>query len=106
MKYKSATEALEVVKSGQRVFVHGGTATPHELLQGLVDSAPRLESVELIHLHLEGGEAYARSELARSFRSTSLFVGAAMRRALDYDRVDYLPCFLSEMPQLFRSGRR
>jgi acyl-CoA hydrolase len=29
-----------------------------------------------------------------------------MRSQLDGNRVDYLPCFLSEIPQLFRSGRR
>jgi 4-hydroxybutyrate CoA-transferase len=49
---------------------------------------------------------YSKPEHAHAFRVANLFVGASMRPHLDYDRVDYLPCFLSEVPMLFRSGKR
>src|SRR5690606_1682155 len=62
--------------------------------------------VELIHLHTEGECKYADPKYAKSFRVANLFVGSNMRPYLDYDRVDYLPCFLSEIPRLFRSGAR
>ena len=71
-----------------------------------VGEASRLRDVELIHLHTSGDALYAKPEYARSFRVANLFVGHNMRRQLDGDRVDYLPCFLSEIPALFRSGRR
>lgn len=100
------SQAIEAIQSGQRVFVHGGAATPHALLGELVRQADRLRDVELIHLHVEGAPEYAKPKYRGHFRVANLFVGASMRPHLDYDAVDYLPCFLSEIPMLFRSGRR
>ncbi len=105
-KLCTADEAVNHINSNQRVFVHGGVATPTALVQALVREARRLHNVELIHLHTSGDAAYAKPEYARSFRVANLFVGQNMRHQLDGNRVDYLPCFLSEIPQLFRSGRR
>jgi len=105
-KCNSPREALALVQSHQRVFVHGASATPSVLLKALVEEADRLEGVELIHIHTEGDCPYVHPSLSRSFRVTNLFVGANMRTHLDGERIDYLPCFLSEIPQLFRSRRR
>lgn len=99
-------QAVNHVNSNQRVFVHGGAATPLALIDALVHESNRLRDVELIHLHTSGDAPYAKAEYERSFRVANLFVGHNMRDQLDGDRVDYLPCFLSEIPQLFRSGRR
>lgn len=101
-----AAEAVALIRNGMRVFVHGAAATPLTLLEALVAAAPRLREVELIHLHTEGDAAWADPAHAESFRVANLFVGPAMRRHVGSDRVDYLPCFLSEMPALIRSGRR
>jgi acyl-CoA hydrolase len=88
------------------VFVHGGVATPLALVDALVAQADRLTDVELIHLHTAGPAAYADARYAASFRVVNLFCGANVRPHLDHERVDYLPLFLSEIPALFRSGRR
>ncbi|MDH3628888.1 MAG: 4-hydroxybutyrate CoA-transferase [Acidobacteriota bacterium] len=101
----SADDAIGRIRSGQRIFVHGGVATPLALVDALVAQRERLRNVELIHLHTEGPAEYANPEYAESFRVANLFVGPNMRGRLR-DGVDYLPCFLSEIPQLFRSGRR
>lgn len=100
------TEAIASIQSRQRVFVHGGAATPRALLRELVRQADRLREVELIHLHVEGVPEYADPRYEKSFRVANLFVGGGMRPYLDYDRIDYIPCFLSEIPMLFRSGKR
>ncbi|MCA9679894.1 MAG: acetyl-CoA hydrolase/transferase family protein [Myxococcales bacterium] len=105
-RHDSAHDAVLAVQSGQRVFVHGGVATPHGLLDALVAQADRLRDVELIHLHTTGPATYADPKYADSFRVANLFVGGNLRGRLDHDRVDYLPAFLSEIPALFRSGRR
>jgi acyl-CoA hydrolase len=101
----SAAEVVSSVKSGQRVFVHGAAATPLRLLDALVARASELRDVELIHLHTAGPARYADPAYANSFRTTSLFVGENLR-GRSSDRVDYLPCFLSEIPALFRTRRR
>ena len=103
MKCASAAEAVASIASGQRVFVHGGVATPLGLVDALVARAPELRDVELVHLHTSGAAAYADARYAASFRVVNLFVGANMRGRLDRGRVDYLPVFLSEIPALFRS---
>ena len=104
--HKTAADVVCHIESGQRVFVHGGSATPTVLLDALVLQAHRLRDVELIHLHTECDAPYADPRFEKSFRVANLFVGGNMRPKLDMDRVDYLPCFLSEIPQLFRSRRR
>lgn len=103
MKYADARAALSLVQSHHRIFVHGAAATPQLLLEALVQEAPRLNDVELIHLHTEGTCPQA---LEKKFRIANLFVGANIRSHLDGQRIDYLPCFLSEIPHLFRSRRR
>ncbi len=105
-KLCSAEEAVNHINSNQRVFLHGGAATPLALVDALIGAASRLHDVELIHLHTSGEAKYADPEFKGSFRVANLFVGDNLRGRLDGDRVDYLPCFLSEIPQLFRSGRR
>ena len=99
-------EALAAVQSKHRVFIHGGAATPFRLIEGLMKHHERLKDVELIHLHTLGEAPYANPEFSSSFCVANLFVGENIRDRMDFDRVDYLPCFLSEIPALFRSRRR
>lgn len=102
---KSAEEAIGLISSGARLFVHGGAATPNFLLAELVNQSARLEDVCLIHLHTEGPALYTEPQYQNNFRVINLFVGHNLRHRLDYDRIDYLPCFLSEIPELFRSRK-
>lgn len=100
----TAAEAVSHVKDWNRVFVHGASATPHVLLGALVARADELRGVELIHLHTSGDLKYTDPKYAKSFRGTSLFIGENIRKATNEGRADYLPVFLSEVPQLFRRG--
>lgn len=99
----TAQELIELIPPGQRLFIHGAAATPCELLEELSRQHERLSGTEIMHLHTHGPAPHASQ---REFRITNLFVGENLRRHLDYDRVDYLPCFLSEIPQLFKRGIR
>ena len=102
----TAAGAVALIESGQRVFVQGAAATPLRLLDALVARAAELRDVELIHLHTTGPARYADDAYAQSFRVVSLFVGENLRSRTGSERVDYLPCFLSEIPALFRQARR
>lgn len=104
-KYQSAKDAIAVVQSGQHVFVHGAAATPTHLLTALVEDAARLRDVELFHLHTIGEMKYADPVYRSNFKVSAFFVGTNMRAKLDPGHVDYIPCFLSEIPQLLNSGR-
>lgn len=102
--YPNAQSAVESIQSGQRVFIHGGCATPTRLIEGLLSQAGRLKDVELVHLHTVGEAKYADPAFRDNFKVSAFFIGANMRTKLDPGHVDYLPCFLSEIPQLLRSG--
>jgi len=103
-KYISADEAVKVIKSGDRVFVHGVSATPVQLIQAMTDRHQELKEVEVIHLHTEGPAPYADPEYKNSFFVNALFVGANVRKAINEGRGDYIPVFLSEIPYLFRNN--
>ena len=100
----TAQEAVSVVKSGDRVFVHSVAAAPARLIAAMTARAPELRVVEIVSLHTEGEAPYAAPEMAKSFRVNALFVGPNVRPAVEEGRADYLPVFLSEVPALFRSG--
>ena len=102
----TAEEALRVVKSGDRVYLHTGAALPRHLIDALVARAPELRVVEIIGMLAVGDEEapFARPELAKSFRVNSIFVSEVTRRAVQEGRADYLPVFLSDVPKLFRGG--
>jgi 4-hydroxybutyrate CoA-transferase len=100
--WTTAAAAVARIVSGNRVFVHGGAATPMVLLQALAARAAELRGVELVHLHTEGDAPCAAPGLADSFHTNALFLGANIRDAVARGDADYVPAFLSEMPALFR----
>ena len=102
--YVSAEEAVKLISSGDRVFVHSVAAAPHHLLEAMTRRADELRDVEVISLHTEGPAPYADPEYKDSFIVNALFVGANVRKAVNEGRGDYLPIFLSETPYLFRDN--
>lgn len=100
----TADDAVKLIRSRTRVFVHGGAATPSVLLEALVRRAGELEEVEMVHLHLEGPAPHGHPGVTRAFRANTFFCGANLRDAVAEGRADYLPVFLSEIPLLFRHG--
>ena len=101
MRIVSAAEAVDGIHSGERVFVHGGAATPNVLLGALVERAADLRDVEMTHFHTEGPGPHLAPAMAGHFRHRALFIGANAREAVNDGRADYVPIFLSDVPQLF-----
>ena len=104
IKYVSAEEAVEVVKSGDRVYVQAAAATPTILTKALSNRASELKNVEICHLHTEGEAPYANPDLAESFHVNSFFIGKNVRHTLQAGNGSYTPVFLSELPNLFRKN--
>ena len=97
----SADEALSLVQSGMRVFVHGAAATPTPLIEALVRRDVR--DVTLYHLHTNGPAPFVAPEHRDRFLSVSLFTGPPLRQAIDEGVADFMPVFLSDIPALFLS---
>ena len=104
MQIVTAAEAVAGIRSGQQLFVHGGAATPSVLLDALVARAHELRDVGIIHIHTEGPAPHLKPEVAESFRHRALFIGGNARTAVNEGRADYVPVFLSDIPELFMTG--
>ena len=104
MQIVTAAEAVAGITSGQQVFVHGGAATPTPLLEALVARAGELRDVGLIHFHTQGPAPHLAPEMAGHLRHRALFIGANAREAVNAGRADYVPVFLSDVPELFTGG--
>lgn len=103
MQFVSPEEAVSVVKSGLRVFVHGSAATPLTLLKALT-SRTDLRNVEIVSISTLGKDAFPKEALERSFFINSLFVSENVRQAVNEGHGDYVPVFLSEIPRLFEKN--
>jgi acyl-CoA hydrolase len=101
MRIVGAAEAVAGISSGQQVYVHCAAAAPSVLLDALVARAPELRDVGMIHLHTEGPGPHLAPDMATHFRHRALFVGPNARAAVNEGRADYVPVFLSEVPELF-----
>ncbi|MBM4778466.1 MAG: acetyl-CoA hydrolase/transferase family protein [Archangiaceae bacterium] len=99
----SADDAVKVIKSGDKVFIHGASATPSPLVEALCRRTD-LENVTLYHLHTTGRCEFTEPQHAGRFFSVSLFTGHTMRGPIAEGRADFMPIFLSDIPSLFTSG--
>lgn len=104
-KVTAPEQAVRLVRPGDRVYIHPGAAEPETLVRALIDRAPALRDVEIIHLLTLGDAGYVRPGMEGHFRHTAMFVGANVREAVNTGRADYMPIFLSEVPALFTGGR-
>ncbi|HEY8400491.1 MAG TPA: 4-hydroxybutyrate CoA-transferase, partial [Cytophagaceae bacterium] len=102
MNFTTAEDAVKLIRSNDRVFIHSVAAAPQVLINAMTARGHELKNVEIIHLHTEGDAPYVHPKYKESFRLHSLFVGANVRNATQEGRADYIPIFLSETPRLFR----
>lgn len=102
LRVATAKEAVEVVKSGNRVFFQGAAMTPKLLIDALCDRYLELSNIEIIEIHTFGEAKYTKAPYSDSFRLVSCFVGNNVRAGVDSKSGDYIPVFLSEIHWLFR----
>lgn len=101
-KISTAEQAVELIKSNDRVFIHSAAMTPIVLVDAMSKRYQQLENVEIIGIHTEGKALYAQDPYKQAFRINGLFVGNNVRRAVNTEQGSYTPIFLSEIHLLFR----
>jgi acetyl-CoA hydrolase len=104
-KIKTAEEAVSLIKSAQRVYVHPGCAMPDILVDKMCERYKELENVEVVHILTVGNSRYVEPEYEGHFRHNALFIGKNVRKAVQEGRADFTPIFLSEIPRLFYRGK-
>ncbi len=99
-----ASTAVQVVQSGNRVYLHGRCSTPTPLIEALVARGDELRDVELITALTFGPVPYTDPRWAGHFHVRTVFVGTSEREAVNAGRASYAPTFLSYIPTFFKPG--
>lgn len=100
----TAAEAVGKLRSGMSVFIHGASATPTPLLEALC-ARTDLTGLKLYHMHTAGPAPFVEPGCRERMTSFSLFTGEPVRHAVQSGQADFIPVFLSDIPDLFRNGR-
>lgn len=100
------TQAVQQIKSGQRVVVAHACGEPSIILDALVANAAQYENVEIIHMVAMGKAAYCQPQYDKNFHHNAFFLGGSTRAAAAEGRVDFTPVYFSEIPSLLREDLR
>jgi 4-hydroxybutyrate CoA-transferase len=102
----TADIAVQAIISGNRVFLSGNASVPQVVLRALVDHAPNLHNVKLVHVLTVGPANYVKPELQGHVRLNSLFIAHNVREAVQSGHADFTPVYLGEIPGLLRTSLR
>ncbi|RXI62648.1 acetyl-CoA hydrolase/transferase family protein [Clostridium tetani] len=103
-KILSSKEAVLKLKSENHVAVGHAASEPRLLMKALVDNKESFRDLKLYQMiALEKSEC-AKKGMEKHFSYNSLFVGGGSREAINDGRADYIPCFFSRIPRLFREN--
>ncbi len=103
-KLQDPKSALSHIRPGNRIFVGTGCAVPSLLVKTLETIGSKLRDTEIMHILTVGDTPYTNEQFCDNFRCNAFFIGQNTRAAIAEGRADYTPVFLSDLPQLFRSG--
>ena len=89
-----AKTAVQVVESGNNVYLQGVSLTPMPLIEALVARGEELQDVELFSTLSCGPVPYTDPRWTGHFHVRTVFVGASGREAINAGRASYAPAFL------------
>jgi acyl-CoA hydrolase len=104
-KVKTAEQAIRLIQPGRRILIGSGAAEPLALVEALAQHGDHLADNEIVHLLTLGPAPYVRPEFVARFRHSAFFIGPNVRQAVQEGRADFIPVFLSEIPELIHSRR-
>ncbi len=99
-----AASALAKIRRGARIFIGSACGEPQLLVRTLLDMAPSLADIEIIHFLDAGITSYNEEKYNEAFRHNALFIGTNTRAAIKEGNADYTPVFLSEIPLMIQQG--
>ncbi len=101
-KFVTPDEAVKVIKSEDRIYIHSGCAYPKCLVDAMARRKDELENVEVCHLMVFGDAPYMKPEMEGHFRHNGFFLGANTRKHVNHGKADFMPIFLSDIPRLIK----
>ena len=104
-KVVTAQEAIAEIRNGNRVFIGSGCGEPQHLVHTMAQDQ-RLQDVIIFQmLAITLGQYLINPRFLRRFSVKLFFVTIPMRQEAFEGKIDYIPVYISEIPELFRSGQ-
>jgi acyl-CoA hydrolase/GNAT superfamily N-acetyltransferase len=104
-KTVGATEAVCKIKRGSRVFVGTGCGEPQHLIKAMV-AEQSLQDIMLYQmLSFTLSRFVGDPAFHKRFSLKLFFISRSMRKAAFEGKIDYIPVYLSQIPELFTSQR-
>jgi len=103
-KITTPEDALSCIKSGDRVFVGTGCATPRTLTLTLENLDKHLEDVEMYHFLVKGAIPFKDKTPKTKFYHKAFFVDSDMREVIKQGKGDYIPISIAQVPNLLKNG--
>ncbi len=104
-KILAPEKAVQKIKNGSRVFIGTGCGEPQQIIRSMVED----ESIQDIVVYQMLSSTFAQyvddPHFAQRFSLKLFFISLHMRQAAFEGKIDYIPAYLSQIPDLFDSRR-
>lgn len=102
MKLRTAAEAVQAIKSGDRIVLPLGCGEPPALLEAMAARKDELEGVIVDQMLPLRKYTYMQEGMEKHFRHNSWFISGASRQGVNQGRMDFTPNFFHEAPRIYR----
>uniref|UniRef100_A0A0N5B7M1 Acetyl-CoA hydrolase n=1 Tax=Strongyloides papillosus TaxID=174720 RepID=A0A0N5B7M1_STREA len=107
-KYTTYDDAMRFIQNNMKLYSQAASLSPTPLWDALVkriDSA-NLSGLEIQHIITMGNVPWLNENYYDKIRSNSLFLCKNIRKHVEIGKADYIPIFLSQMPQMFSQMKK
>ncbi|MCF8094360.1 MAG: GNAT family N-acetyltransferase [Desulfobacteraceae bacterium] len=102
-KLLTSENAVKKIKNGSRVFIGTGCGEPQQLIRAMVE----VESIQDIVVYQMLSSTFSQyvddPDFTSRFSLKLFFISVHMRQAAFEGKLDYIPAYLSQIPELFDS---
>ncbi len=104
-KVMSSKESVKLIQPGNRVFIGTGCGEPQHLINAMVADKDMYDIMVYQMLSSTLANFVENDDFLARFSLKLFFISWAMRQAVSVGKIDYIPNYLSRIPNLFYSGR-
>jgi len=102
-KILTAEEGVKKIKNGSRVFIGTGCGEPQQLIRAMINDKTIQDIVVYQMLSSTFAKYMDDKEFVNRFSLKLFFISLYMRQAAFEGKIDYLPVYLSQIPEIFAS---
>lgn len=104
-KLVAAEAAIAQIKRGSRVFIGTGCGEPQHLIRAMVKDETKQDITLYQMLSATLAQYVDDPSFLKRFALKLFFISRPLRKAAFEGKIDYIPAYLSQIPELFNSHR-